>query len=339
MPSTVNTPLAPVQQQSIGDSVTVPARKRQRTDPRGSVGQTPSSTSSASSGPRGSTGTTSSASIAAAARPAAKQRPATQAQISSVASGDQFTGPGIEPKVLNFQRISATCDAILESALAQSALNQTTFNAIHEVLCEIHQQFSGNEMAYRAIIGDPNLLRMATETHYFWGISLYDMFGEDIQASSNSNWVYQFAHGTTVGGAAGIVKLRQVLKSCFWPSAADLPAEDTFGFFAICCYDISPAQEAVKWMAEKLLRMGKGQQRLFVTGVAQNDVQHATRRAGSVQDDQRDAYIKGIVHNTSANRWCVREDLASTGVMWFGQQIPLLHLPKPQFRRPISGRR
>ena len=180
--------------------------------------------------------------------------------------------------------------------------------------------------------------QFSTQTHEFFGIPLSNMYGEDERPSSATNYVFNVAHGTDPGGASGILKSRMILRSFDEFNEDASVSYETFGFFGVASWDTT-GLPALQFLANRLVRMGKGQHMCFFTGIAQSGCRHATRDAGSTADDQRDCLVSGLCHNKPSGRWAIREDLMTTNHIWFGQAIPTARLQHMPFRRKLSNHR
>ena len=141
-------------------------------------------------------------------------------------------------------------------------------------------------------------------------------------------------HGTTTGGTAAIVRSRMVQRSHSDEDSGFL----TWGFNALAAWDTN-RQQSIKNLLTKLVKIGKGQSLVAVSGVAQHTDMHTTRDAGTTGDDQRDAALYGIVHHRPSSRWCIREDLARTDLLWFVQEKDARQIVVKDLRRPLSSGR
>ena len=112
----------------------------------------------------------------------------------------------------------------------------------------------------------------------------------------------------------------------------------TWGFNALAAWDVSRTQ-SIKNLLSKLVRIGKGQSYVAMSGIAQHTQQHQTRDAGTTTDDQRDAALYGIVHHRPSGRWCIREDLARTDLLWMIQEKDNSAIVPKDLRRPLSTNR
>ena len=237
------------------------------------------------------------------------------------------------PTAVDFKAssISSCLDQVLEQATKLLNINTDTLRQMHSAFNELHNISGCDPSFYEDILQESKWTVFQTATHDYFGLQLQNMTGEDEKPASSCNFVYCFVHGTTPGGSAAIVRSRLVKRSHSDEDSDFL----TWGFNALAAWDTAK-QASVQNLLGKLVRMGKGQSFVAVSGIAQHTQQHATRDAGTTGDDQRDAALFGIVHHRPSGRWCIREDLAKTDHLWFVQAKENNQIVPKDLRRPIS---
>lgn len=142
--------------------------------------------------------------------------------------------------------------------------------------------------------------------YHMWAISVSGFTGPTAAASSVNNFLYYWAHATTVSGFLGICKMGQLLKS------QPEPDYSTYGFF---CSATNYAEHLPN-IVEKRWVSGKNCCNIIVTGEAVSNASHITVKEGGTIAEQRACKIANVCHNRRESRWCIRPSVSTVQQFW-----------------------